>query len=215
MPGKSSKSTVARAKPEKSAAPEKASFDLAYYDRFYVDPKTRVADEAHHGRLVQGVVSMIEYFGVELERVLDVGAGVGRWGAWFAKNRPSVRVRSTELDPVVCERFGHEQRDITSWRAKQSFDLVVCQGVLPYLDDDGCARAIENLAAMSRGFLYLEAITARDLDEVCDRQKTDLRVHARTGRWYRSRLGKHYDEVGAGLFYVKDGEVAFYELEAR
>jgi hypothetical protein len=87
--------------------------------------------------------------------------------------------------------------------------------VLPYLDDDGCARAIENLAAMSRGFLYLEAITARDLDEVCDRQKTDLRVHARTGRWYRSRLSKHYDEVGAGLFYVKDGEVAFYELEAR
>ncbi len=195
--------------------PDKPSFDLAYYDRFYVDPKTRVADEAQHAKLVQGVVSMVEYFGVELERVLDVGAGVGRWGAWLRENRPSVRVRSTELDPEVCARFGHERRDIATWRARQSFDLVVCQGVLPYLDDDGCARAIENLAAMSRGFLYLEAITARDLDEVCDRARTDLRVHRRTGAWYRARLRRHYDEVGAGLFYVKDGEVAFYELEAR
>jgi hypothetical protein len=68
---------------------------------------------------------------------------------------------------------------------------------------------------MSRGFLYLEAITARDLDEVCDRSKTDLRVHRRTGRWYRARLREHYEEVGAGLWYVKDGDVPFYELEAR
>jgi hypothetical protein len=201
-----------------SAAPppdERASFDLAYYERFYVDPETRVDDAAHHALLVQGVVSMIEYFGVELETVLDVGAGVGRWGNWLREHRPHVKVRSTEMDPAVCERYGHEQRDITSWRARQHFDLVVCQGVLPYLDDHACAQAIDNLAAMSRGFLYLEAITKRDLDEVCDRSKTDLRVHARSGRWYRTHLRRHYDEIGAGLFYVKDGDAVFYELEAR
>lgn len=207
---RASKSPAAR-----PSAPAPATFDLDYYQRFYVDPKTRVDDEAHHALLAQGVVSLVEYFGVELEHVLDVGAGVGRWGDWLRQHRPLARVRSTEMDPAVCARYGHEQRDVTEWRARQRFDLVICQGVLPYLDDDACARAIENLAAMSRGFLYLEAITARDLEQVCDRSKTDLRVHARTGRWYRTHLKRHYDEVGAGLFYVKDGDVTFYELEAR
>jgi hypothetical protein len=191
------------------------TFDLAYYDRFYVDPKTRVDDEAHHAQLATFVVTLIEWSGVEIERVLDVGAGVGRWGAWLRRNRPSVEVVSTELDEEVCKRFGHERRDISSWRDRRRYDLVICQGVLPYLDDDAAERALENLAAMCRGFLYLEAITAKDLDEVCDRSRTDLRVHARKGSWYRARLRRHFVEVGAGLFYVKDGDVAFFELEVR
>ena len=74
-------------------------------------------------------------------------------------------------------------------------------------------KALENLGRMTRGFLYLEAITARDIDEICDPKKTDLRVHARTGEWYRKRLARRFDAVGCGLFYAKDGPLAFYELE--
>ena len=76
------------------------------------------------------------------------------------------------------------------------------------------ARAIDNLAAMSGGFLYLEAITRKDLRESCDLSRTDTSIHARTGAWYRKRLRAHYQFVGAGLWYVRDGELPFYELEA-
>jgi hypothetical protein len=91
----------------------------------------------------------------------------------------------------------------------------VCQGVLPYLDDGACAKALENIAAMTGGFFYLEAITRRDIKEVIDDVKTDVKVHGRTGTWYRQRLREHFLEVGAGLWCKKDAGVLFYELEAR
>jgi hypothetical protein len=190
------------------------SFDAEYYRRYYLDPATRVDDAGHHASLVGGVVSLIEYFGAELRSVLDVGAGIGRWGDWIRKHRPRASVLSTEMDPAVCARYGHQQRDIARWRSNKKFDLVVCQGVLPYLDDAAATRAIDNLGAMSRGFLYLEAITTNDLDEVCDLERTDANVHRRTGAWYGKRLGKHYRRVGAGLFYARRGPLQFYELEA-
>ena len=189
-------------------------FDLAYYRRFYLDPSTRVDDAAHHGKLVEGVVAMVEYFGQPVRSVLDVGAGVGRWGRWIRKHRRGVEVVSTEVEADVCAKYGHVQADLARWRLKRRFDLVVCQGVLPYLDDDACAKAIENLAAMCGGFLYLEAITRRDAEQVVDRELTDLRVHPRTGAWYLRRLQPHFQSVGCGLYYQRRGPLQFYELEA-
>jgi hypothetical protein len=87
--------------------------------------------------------------------------------------------------------------------------------VLPYLDDAGCAKAIENLGAMTAGFLYLEAITKKDIREVIDDAKTDVKVHERTAAWYRARLRVHYTEVGCGLWAKHDAPVLFYELERR
>jgi hypothetical protein len=199
----------------KKGSKDELRFDSAYYERFYLDPSTRIYGPEQHGHLVRSVVSLIDWFGGDLDDVLDVGAGVGRWRDWMKKNRPEVEVVSTEMDPEVCKRYGHEQRDITTWRGRRKFDLVVCQGVVPYLDDEGAAKALENLAAMSRGFFYFEAITTRDLKEVCDTSKTDVRVKARSGDWYRKRLNKHFREIGAGLFYKRSGPLEFFELEAQ
>lgn len=189
-------------------------FNADYYERYYGSSRTRVHSAHEVDRLCTAVVSFIEWWQHPLETVLDVGAGVGLWGRWFAKKRPKVFYRSTEFSAHACEEYGHEQRDITKWRAKERFDLVVCQGVLPYLDDRGAEDAIDNLAAMTGGFLYLESITKRDLREVCDEGRTDVKVHERTGAWYRKRLGKHFDEVGCGIWCKKDAGVLFYELEA-
>lgn len=189
-------------------------FDEAYYRRFYLDPETRIYGAEQHGKLVSAVVSWIEWFGGDLDTVLDVGAGVGRWRDWLSKHRPEVEVVSTELDPEVCAKYGHLRRDITRWRARRKFDLVVCQGVVPYLDDVACEKAIANLAAMTRGFFFFEAITKRDLAEVCDTSRTDVRVHGRTGAWYRKRLAPHFRAVGGGLFYKRNGPIDFFELEA-
>jgi hypothetical protein len=94
-------------------------------------------------------------------------------------------------------------------------DLVVCQGVLQYLEDAACSRAIVNLAAACGALLYLELPTAGDLDEVIDPDATDLDVHWRTGSWYRRRLGRHFRSIGGGLYVTRAAGLHFYELEAR
>jgi hypothetical protein len=190
-----------------------SEFDAAYYGRFYESTKTRVHGAPEVSHLAAGITSMLAWWGADLRNVLDVGAGTGLFRDWFRQHRPDVKYRSTEYSAYACAKYGHEQRDIASWRDKGRFDLVVCQGVLPYLDNASAARAIENLGAMTRGFLYLEAITARDLRDVCDQELTDVQVFPRSGSWYRTRLDAHFVCVGGGLYYAADGPLSFYELE--
>jgi cyclopropane fatty-acyl-phospholipid synthase-like methyltransferase len=190
------------------------AFDRRYFDRFYEDT-TRVHGREEIARLASGVAGLVEWFrGEPIETVLDVGAGAGLWRDWFKTHRPDVRYRSTDVSAYACKRYGHEQRDVSKWRAKERFDLVVCQGVLPYLPDDDAARAIENLAAMCGGFLYLEAITDRDLREACDLGATDVAVYRRKGSWYKAELRRHFKKIGAGLYAIRGGDAVFYELEA-
>jgi hypothetical protein len=190
-----------------------SSFDESYYRRYYADAKTRVSSAAQLAHLARATTEMIAWYGGALDTVLDIGAGAGLWRDWFRKHRPKTKYRSTEVSPYACEKYGHEQRDIATWRARERFDLIVCQGVLPYLPDDAAASAIENIAAMARGFLYVEAITKRDFEEICDQAKTDGDVHLRRASWYRDRLGAHFVNVGCGLYYAKRGPLRFYELE--
>jgi len=190
-----------------------ARFDAAYYRRHY-GGRGRVHSAREIARLASGVTGLAAWLGVELEAVLDVGAGPGLWRDWFRRHRPGVRYRSTDVSPYACQRYGHERRDISRWRSRERHDLVVCQGVLPYLDDAAAARAIDNLGAMCRGLLYLEAITAGDLAEAVDPAATDTAVHGRTGAWYRRRLGRHFVQVGAGLWAARRAGLVLYELEA-
>ena len=190
-------------------------FSAEYYGKYYGSARTRVHGAKEIARLCTAITSMLDWWGVPIDSVLDVGAGVGLWRDWFSKHRPKAAYRSTEVSRYACAQYGHEQRDITRWRAGDVFDLVVCQGVLPYLDDAGCAKAIGNLASMTGGLLYLEAITKKDIKDVIDNAKTDVKVYERTASWYRARLRKHYTEVGCGLWAKLDAPVLFYELERR
>jgi predicted TPR repeat methyltransferase len=188
-------------------------FGPEYFDRYYESKATRVYGEREIARLARGVTGMIAWLGGDLRAVLDVGAGTGLWRDWFAAHKSRVRYLSTDVSTYACERYGHEQRDIARWRGRERFDLVVCQGVLQYLPTADAEAAIDNMAAMCRGFLYLEVITARDLREACDTERTDVAVHARPGSWYRARLGEHFTTLGCGLYYRKGGPLVFYELE--
>jgi SAM-dependent methyltransferase len=188
-------------------------FDAAYYQRFYESRRTRVYGPEEVAKLAHGVTGFIGWFGGDLRSVLDVGAGSGLWRDWFKENLPAVKYRSTDISPYACERYGHELRDIATWRSKEKYDLVICQGVLPYLEEAPCAAALENIAAMTRGFLYLEAVTQRDLEQVCDLEKTDRMLKPRPKAWYLERLKPHYRRLGCGLWYRKSGPIGFYELE--
>ena len=210
----------------------KSTFDAAYFDRFYESRSSRVYGKTQVSHLARGVSEMVAWFGGEIRSVLDVGAGTGLWRDWFARHKPNVSYLSTDVSVYACEKYGHELRDVTRWRGDASparsrkapsggkprprptsFDLIVCQGVLPYLTDADCERAIRNMARLSAGFLYLEAITARDLRTLCDRSKTDLQVKSRSAASYRRMLTKHFDSLGCGLHYIKGGPLGFYELE--
>jgi SAM-dependent methyltransferase len=192
--------------------PPRERFDAAYYRRHYQGPD-RVHTAAQVGRLAAGVAGLAAWLGVEVGSVLEVGAGPGHWRAWFRRHRPAVRYVSTDVSPWACRRWGHARRDISAWRPRTPFDLVVCQGVLQYLDDGAAARAIGNLAAACRGLLYLEAVTRHDLEEVVDAARTDTEIHAREGDWYRARLAPDFVQVGAGLWAARSAGIPLYELE--
>jgi len=145
--------------------------------------------------------------------VLDVGAGTGLWGRWVRANLKSARYRSIDVSDCACAKYGHELRDIARSSSRDKYDLIVCQRVLPYLDDRACEKAIANMSAMCRGFLYLEAITARDLRDVCDRTRTDVRVFPRTKGFYRRALARHFESLGCGLHHARGGSALFYDLE--
>lgn len=191
------------------------SFDASYFRRFYESLRSRVYGSEQIDYLAHGVTGFVRWFGGEIERVLDVGAGTGLWRQWFSANLPHARYRSIDVSDYACAKYGHEQRDISQWRAREKFDLIVCQGVLPYLDDRACEKAIANMAAMCRGFLYVEAITARDLRDVCDRTRTDVKVRARSAAFYRRALAGHFESLGCGLHHVRGGDKLFYDLERR
>jgi SAM-dependent methyltransferase len=188
-------------------------FNASYFRRYYEAGRSRVYGGPQIDQLAQGVTGFVRWFGGEISSILDIGAGTGLWGAWFRKHLPAARYRSIDVSEYACAKYGHELRDIASWRARKKFDLVICQGVLPYLSDAECVRAIKNMAAMCRGFLYLEAITTRDLRDVCDRSRTDVSVIARPATFYRRALGPYFEPLGCGLHHVVGGARVFYELE--
>jgi SAM-dependent methyltransferase len=191
--------------------PARSRFDADYFRRFYDGPgKTHSAAEI--GRLACGVDGLAAWLGVELRSVLDVGAGTGLWRTWFRKHRPGVRYRSIDVSPFACERYGHELRDIARWRSRERFDLVVCHSVLQYLDDAAAARALDNIGRMCRGLLYLEAVTRSDVP-ILDLEKSDTQMHVRSGAWYRRELGRHFFQIGAGLWGSRRSPVQLFDLE--
>lgn len=167
-------------------------------------------DIAH---LASGVFGISAWLGVDVRSVLDVGAGTGLWRRWFRRHHPGVRFRSIDVSEYACRAYGHERRDISAWRARTTFDLVIFQSVLQYLEDPDAARAIDHVGRMCRGLLYLEAVAREDAPTL-DLGKTDTAIHVRTAAWYRARLSRHFTQIGAGLWASRRAGVALYALEA-
>jgi hypothetical protein len=188
-------------------------FDEAYYQRFYLSAKTRVVSPEEHSHLARFVFEFATWNGIEIHSVLDVGAGVGNWKRWIEKHHKDIHYTGTEVSEAMCKEHGFLNRDIARWRDRKKHDLIVCQGVLQYLPDPDVAPAVANLAAMSRGLLYVEVTTRLDLRERCDAELTDSDIFIRNGSYYRGILQKHFINVGAGLWWTKELPPPFFELE--
>lgn len=210
----------ARAMPRASAKAERPErFGPAYYDRFYRDPRTRVSDARAIDRLAGFVAGYLRHLDVDVRSILDVGCGLGHWRTAARTHFPRARWHGVEFSQHLCDEHGWTQGSIVDLDPERAFgqarfDLVVCQGVLQYLDDKQAARALGNLAQWCGKALYLEALTTRDWQENCDRTRTDGDVHLRSGAFYRRRLQRHFTALGGGLFARDDAGITLFELEA-
>lgn len=190
------------------------TFDEAYYQRFYFDPKTRVVDPEHTNRLGAFVCSYVRHLRVPVHRVLDIGCGIGLWREQMARHFPHARYRGVELSSYLCQRFGWERGSVLDYTAPQPYDLVICQGVLPYLSAQDLPLALQNLARLCQGALYLEAVTAEDwADDIVDESLTDQRQFRHPAQAYRQGLRSGFTEMGGGLWLSHRCEVPVFALE--
>lgn len=194
-----------------------AQFDEAYYQRFYVDKKTSVVDPQHVERLGAFVCSYLQYLRVPMLRVLDVGCGIGLWKAVMARHFPAASYHGVELSDYLCGRFGWEHGSVVDYRASPNsarFDLVICQGVLPYLAPADLQRALHNLGTLCRGALYLEAVTREDWDNgILDEDLTDPALFRHRAALYRRGLEPGFSALGGGLWLSQQAEVPLFALE--
>jgi SAM-dependent methyltransferase len=188
-------------------------FDEAYYHRFYENPKTRIYGAKEHANLAQYVFSIARWNDIPINSVLDVGAGIGLWKNWIAKNTKDVEYTGTEVSQVMCKKHGYQHRDIARWRDRRKYDLIICQGVLQYLADPDVAPAVANIAAMAGGLVYFEVLTRGDLRERADVDLTDTDVHVRNGSYYRGLFAKHLLPIGCGLHWTRELPPPFWELD--
>ncbi len=187
-------------------------FDRLYYDRYYRDPERRVAEEEGTARLVSFVASYLKHLEIPPDTALDLGCGLGLWRSGLEAHFPGIAYQGVEVSEHLCDELGWALGSVATWDGDEA-DLVVCHGVLQYLPTREARRAIENLARLTSGALYLEVLTQEDWADNCDQDRTDGDVHLRKASWYRRELQGRFVALGGGLFLPADSDVVLYELE--
>jgi predicted TPR repeat methyltransferase len=191
-----------------------ATFDEAYYRRYYFDKKTKVVDPQHVERLGAFVCAYLRYLRVPVRRVLDVGCGIGLWRDIVARQFPLASYHGVEFSEYLCERYGWERGSVVDYQAARPFDFVICQGVLPYLSPPDLKRALRNLGLLSQGALYVEAVTREDFArDIVDEDLTDPRIFRHSAEVYRHGLSRHFQEVGGGVWLSRQAELPVFSLE--
>lgn len=188
-------------------------FDKDYYHRFYRDPETSVATEAGTRRLGRFVSAYLDHLCVDVEHVLDLGCGLGAWRDVIAKHYPDASYTGVEISDYLCRTHGWKKGSAADFRSRRRYDLVICQGVLQYLDDREARAAIENLDRLCGGVLFLEVLTREDWEHNCDQDVTDSECYLREATWYATRLGKYFTNCGGGVRLSRRVESYIYELD--
>lgn len=188
-------------------------FGPDYFRKYYGNRVTRVVTPREmrtRARLIAAVLAQSE---IPVRSILDAGCGIGLLRKPFAEVLPRARYVGLESSEYLCGRFGWTAGSVVDHRCKQPSDLVICYDVLQYLTDRDAARAVANLARLSRAALYVSALTREDWRDNCDRSRTDRAVHLRSGEWYRRRLRRHFNYLGFGVWLRKGVTAVLWDME--
>jgi trans-aconitate methyltransferase len=191
----------------------RAGFDSAYFRKYYFNAATRVTTAAEMRRRAQLIAAILRHSSIPVRRILDAGCGIGLLRGAFADAMPRARYVGLETSAYLCKRYRWTQGSVADFAPRSPSDLVVCYDVLQYLDDRDAARAIANLAKLSRAAVYVSALTREDWRANCDRTRTDGAVHLRPGDWYRRRLRQRFIHLGFGVWLRKDVSAILWDME--
>ena len=193
---------------------DKSLFDEAYYQRYYFNKKTSVVDPEHVQRLGAFVCSYLQFIRVPVARVLDIGCGIGLWRDVVQRHYPHAEFHGVEYSEYLCGRFGWERGSVVNYTASKPFDLVICQGVLPYLSAADVKLATRNLARLSTGALYVEAVAREDFEQdIVDDELTDPRLFKHRAQLYRQGLNEGFVELGGGVWLSRKADLPVFALE--
>lgn len=146
------------------------TYDRAYFDRWYREPRSRVTSRESLERKVHMVISITEYLlGRRLRSVLDVGCGEAPWFPVLRRMRRGVRYIGVDSSEYVLARFGaarHIRRgslgDLASMRLPRQIDLILCADVLQYVEKPELARGLRTIRRLLAGVAYIETFATED-----------------------------------------------------
>jgi 2-polyprenyl-3-methyl-5-hydroxy-6-metoxy-1,4-benzoquinol methylase len=190
------------------------AFDRDYYRRFYYNPRTAVTSRAEMAARARLIAGCVQYVGLPVKKILDVGCGLGLLRAPLKRALPKAQYVGLEFSDYLCRRYGWRQGSVATLRLRERFDLVICYDVLQYLSPKEAKRAIANLARVCRGALYFGALTLEDWRDNCDQTRTDRIAGLRPGGWYRRELARTFRPIGCGIWLKRELRLTLWNLDA-
>ncbi|MBC7982639.1 MAG: class I SAM-dependent methyltransferase [Candidatus Obscuribacterales bacterium] len=200
-------------RPKPQAPSPQPLFDSAYYRRFYLTPNTRAMSREETDTRGALIGSLVRQLDIRVDRILDVGCGLGWYARPLKKLFPTAHYTGTEFSEYLCNKKGWIHGSVVNLKLKGQFDLVICADVLQYLNNRDAERAIGNLAKWCRGVLYFHVPTKRDWQENVDPSGTDSNVQLRSALWYQRQLRKHFVHAGCGVHVRDNVPFAQWQLE--
>jgi len=197
------------------AGPEKGmqrNFDEKYYDRYYLNRKTRVAESAYFDHIAGFLAAYCDLLGVGVRSLLDLGCGIGSLKKPLEKRFHKADYTGVDISSYACRKFGWECASVSDYDGACA-DLVICHDVFQYLKPAEAKAGIRNLERLCNRVLYFSVLTTEDWEENCDKARTDSDVFLREASWYRSKLRRRFRNLGGGFYLARDSEVAVYSLE--
>jgi SAM-dependent methyltransferase len=167
-------------------------YDQRYFDKWYRNPQYRVKSPQELTRQVAFVVAAAEHIlGQTLRTVLDVGCGEANWLGPLRRLRPRIQYHGVDSSEYVVSKFGASRNirlgtidSLDQLRLRKEYDLILCVGMLNYLDPGHLRTGLAHLYELAHGMVYLELFTSADRGVFGDTRGTRLRSPA----WYRARI---------------------------
>jgi trans-aconitate methyltransferase len=191
----------------------RAAFDSSYFRKYYFSAATRVTTAAEMRGRAQLIAAILRHANIPVRSILDAGCGIGLLRKPFAQALPRARYNGLETSDYLCARYSWNRGSVVDFTPRSPSDLVICYDVLQYLNDRDAARAIVNLAKLTRAAVYISALTREDWRANCDKTLTDRAVQLRPGEWYRRRLRRQFNYLGFGVWVRKDVTAILWDME--
>jgi 2-polyprenyl-3-methyl-5-hydroxy-6-metoxy-1,4-benzoquinol methylase len=107
--------------------------------------------------------------GRELNSVLDIGAGEGRWQPLLSKARPKARYAGVEPSEWAVSHWGRRRNlrqgsleNLDQLGLDGPFDLVICADVLHYLPNPLLSRGLQQIALVTGTLAFCPTFTVED-----------------------------------------------------